>query len=126
MAYERPVAPVLIVEDDEGVRGAFAALLASEGYRVMEAADGLEALELLRAAETLPCLILLDLMMPRMSGWDFCAVQKRDERLLSIPVVVVSADPLASRAMRMGAAAVLPKPADPEELLKLVEQHRAA
>ncbi len=52
MAYERPVAPVLIVEDDEGVRGAFAALLASEGYRVMEAADGLEALELLRAAET--------------------------------------------------------------------------
>jgi len=106
MASERPVAPVLVVEDDEGVRGAFAALLASEGYRVMEAADGLEALELLRAAETLPCLILLDLMMPRMSGWDFCAVQKRDERLLSIPVVVQ-------------------KPADPEQLLELVKRHRA-
>ena len=125
MASERPVAPVLVVEDDEGVRGAFVALLASEGYRVMEAADGLEALELLRAAETLPCLILLDLMMPRMSGWDFCAVQKRDERLLSIPVVVVSADPLAARAMRMGAAAVLQKPADPEQLLELVKRHRA-
>jgi CheY-like chemotaxis protein len=119
------MAPVLIVEDDEGVRGAFAALLASEGYRVMEAADGLEALELLRSADTLPCLILLDLMMPRMSGWDFCAVQKRDERLLSIPVVVVSADPLAARATRMGAAAVLQKPADPEQLLELVERHRA-
>src|SRR5947208_1045860 len=109
----------------DGQAGAFAALLASEGYRVMEAADGVEALELLRAAETLPCLILLDLMMPRMSGWDFCAVQKRDERLLSIPVVVVSADPLAARATRMGAAAVLQKPADPEQLLELVKRHRA-
>ena len=125
MASERPVAPVLIVEDDEGVRSAFAALLASEGYRVVEAADGLEALKLLRAAEDLPCLILLDLMMPRMNGWDFRAVQRRDERLDTIPVVVVSADPLAARATRMGAAAVLQKPADPDELLELVDRHRA-
>ena len=122
---ERSTAPVLVVEDDAGVRGAFAALLASEGYRVMEAADGLEALNVLRAAEDLPCLILLDLMMPRMNGWDFCAVQKRDERLGSVPVVVVSADPLAARATRMGAAAVLQKPADPDQLLELVDRHRA-
>src|SRR2546428_6585449 len=101
MAYERPVAPVLIVEDDAGVRGAFAALLASEGYRVLEAADGLEALRLLRAAEDLPCLILLDLMMPRMNGWDFRAVQRRDERLDSNPVGVVSAARLVPPATRV-------------------------
>ena len=62
-------------------------------------------------------------MMPRMSGWDFRMEQSSDHRLAAIPVVVVSADPLASQAERMGAAAVLPKPADPERFLELIGRH---
>jgi CheY-like chemotaxis protein len=122
---ERPVAPVLVVEDNTDVRNAWVSLLASRGYRVAEAEDGVQALKLLRNQELPPCLIVLDMMMPRMSGWDFCAVRSRDERLRSIPLVVVSAHPLAQQATRVGAAAVLPKPADPAQLLALVEQHHA-
>lgn len=123
MTSEHPLAPVLVVDDNSEVRQAFAALLEEEGYSVAEATDGLAALRLLRAGEVQPCLILLDLMMPRMNGWDFRAEQTRDERLAAIPVLVVSADPLASQASHMGAAAVLPKPADPGRLLELVERH---
>jgi len=70
-----------------------------------------------------PCLIVLDLMLPRMSGWDFRMEQSSDHRFAAIPVVVVSADPLASQAERMGAAAVLSKPADPERFLELIGRH---
>ena len=88
-----------------------------------EAVDGVSALRLLRTAAVQPCLIVLDLMMPRMSGWDFRMEQSSDLRLAGIPVVVVSADPLASQAERMGAAAVLSKPADPEQFLELIGRH---
>src|SRR6059036_452018 len=101
MIPEPPVAPVLVVEDNAEVRRALVALLEGEGHRVAEAVDGVSALRLLRAGEVRPCLIVLDLMMPRMSGWDFRAEQSSDRRLASIPVVVVSADPLAPQAARM-------------------------
>ena len=123
MASERPPHPVLVVDDNDDVRQALAALLEGDGYRVAEASDGLSALKLLRGGEMRPCLIVLDLMMPRMNGWDFRAEQSRDAVLAPIPVVIVSADPLASHAARLGAAAVLPKPADPDEFLALVERH---
>ena len=123
MVPEPPAAPVLVVEDNAEVRHALVALLEGEGYRVAEAADGVSALRLLRAGEVQPCLIVLDLMMPRMSGWDFRMEQSSDLRLAGIPVVVVSADPLASQAERMGAAAVLSKPADPEQFLELIGRH---
>jgi len=123
MTPERPAAPILIVEDNAEVREGLVALLESEGYRVAEAADGVTALRLLRRGEVQPCLIVLDLRMPRMDGWDFRAEQSSDRRLASIPVVVVSADPLASQAARLGAAAVVPKPADPDRFLELVGRH---
>src|SRR6266487_913073 len=105
MEPERPSDPVLVIEDNSEVRQALVALLEAEGYHVAEAVDGVSALRLLRAGEVRPCLIVLDLMMPRMSGWDFRMEQSRDRRFAAIPVVVVSADPLASQAERMGAAA---------------------
>jgi len=123
MIPERPAAPVLVVEDNAEVRQALVALLEAEGYHVAEAVDGVSALRLLRTGAVHPCLIVLDLMMPRMSGWDFRMEQSSDLRLAGIPVVVVSADPLASQAERMGAAAVLSKPADPEQFLELIGRH---
>ena len=123
MIPERPAAPVLVVEDNAEVRQALVALLEAEGYHVAEAVDGVSALRLLRTAAVQPCLIVLDLMMPRMSGWDFRMEQSSDLRLAGIPVVVVSADPLASQAERMGAAAVLSKPPDPERFLELIGRH---
>ncbi len=124
MLSERPLAPVLVVDDNIEVRQAFASLLEGEGYRVAEADDGVAALRLLREGQIHPCLILLDLMMPRMTGWDFRAEQSRDARLAHIPVLVVSADPLASQATHLGAA-VLTKPTDPNRLLELVARHCA-
>ena len=125
MEPERPAAPVLVIEDNTEVRQSLVALLEAEGYHVVEAVDGVSALRVLRTAEVPPCLIVLDLMMPRMSGWDFRMEQSNDRRFAAIPVVVVSADPLASQAERMGAAAVLPKPADPERLLELIGRYCA-
>src|SRR2546425_13115944 len=109
MEPERPAAPVLVIEDNTEVRQALVALLEAEGYGVVEAVDGVSALKLLRAGEGRPGLIVLDLMMPRMSGWGFRTEQSHDRQLAALPVVGVSAGPLASPAERMGAAAVPPK-----------------
>jgi CheY-like chemotaxis protein len=107
----RPAAPILIVDDNDEVRAAIAALLESHGYHVLFARDGREALRVLCGADVTPCLILLDLMMPLLDGWDFHAEQKRNPRLSAIPVLVVSAHPLAALATNAGAAAD-PPPSD--------------
>jgi CheY-like chemotaxis protein len=93
-------------------------ILELEGYRVSTVSNGKEALDLLRVIEP-PCLILLDLMMPVMNGWEFLKAQKGDSALATIPVVVVSAahgmlprPPEADAAMK--------KPVDLEVLLKVV------
>jgi CheY-like chemotaxis protein len=114
---------ILVVEDDEDVRGALAAFLEGEGYRVVEAADGQQALERLRTPGSF-CLILLDLFMPVMNGWAFRAEQLRDPELASIPVVVFSADAgTPQKAEQLGAAGHVVKPIDFERLLALVGQH---
>lgn len=96
---------VLIVEDERDIREALAEALAYEGYDVTVAANGREALRTLGDGP-LPDVILLDLVMPEMSGWEFRQVQARDPALAGIPVVVVSAsDPGAARPDRH-----LPKP----------------
>ena len=73
MACAQPTAPILVVEDNADVRDAWEALLEGEGYRVVSAASGREALRWLRSSEVMPALILLDLIMPGMNGWDFRA-----------------------------------------------------
>ncbi len=83
-------ASVLVVDDDEAIREAVADVLRDEGYRVTSARNGEQALSELRGAEP-PDLMLLDLMMPVLSGWEVLEEMAGDERLARIPVVVVSA-----------------------------------
>lgn len=81
---------VLVVDDDADIRSTLEEVLTDEGYAVVAAANGLDALAILRAGER-PCVILLDLMMPVMDGYRFREAQVRDERLATIPVVVMTA-----------------------------------
>ncbi|HEU4405059.1 MAG TPA: response regulator [Polyangiaceae bacterium] len=82
---------ILIVEDDDDIRELIAEVLRREGYDVLEAEHGARALEILAEQRTPPCLILLDLMMPIMSGPELIKVLRETDRLASLPVVVVSA-----------------------------------
>jgi len=84
---------VLIVEDDDGLRTTLVSALAPEGYEVEEARSGEEALQRVRSEERRPDLIVLDLNMSVVSGWDFLAVRQRDPVLLLTPVIVMSAEP---------------------------------
>jgi CheY-like chemotaxis protein len=117
-----PAGPVLVVDDNDEVRAGLGALLESAGFQVALAADGREALRLLRA-DVCPCLVLLDLMMPLLDGWDVLAELRRDASLAVIPVVVLSAHPLARLAENAGAVAVLAKPMEPDALLAVVDRH---
>jgi len=112
---------VLIVEDDADVRGALAAFLEGEGYDVLEAADGREALERLHAASV--CLVLLDLWMPRMNGWEFRAEQLKVPALAAVPVVVMTADhAAAARAVDLGAQGCVTKPIEFPTLMGYVDR----
>jgi len=118
----RPVerAPVLIVEDDPDLRLALSRLLGDEGYEVVTAAEGQEALDRLRAPRR-PCLVLLDLMMPNIDGFEFRVRQLEDPELAAIPVIVLSGGGnLEEKAAPLGAAASLTKPLDFDELLECV------
>ncbi|WP_437907639.1 response regulator [Sorangium sp. So ce327] len=113
---------ILVVEDDLDIRSILTQLLVFEGYDVEEAADGAEALALLRR-DAPPALILLDLMMPVMDGWQLRAELQRDPSLASIPVVIVSADVrVEQEASRLRVAGLLKKPLQIEPLLELVHR----
>src|SRR5262245_24952755 len=104
---------VLVVDDQESTREAFALLLREVGYRVAMAGNGQEALDQLRVER--PALILLDLVMPVMDGWQFRDAQRADPTLAEIPVVVCSSTwEVHNRATGLGAAAYLPKPVEGE------------
>lgn len=118
-----PVAgrPVLLVEDDPDLRETLRAILEDSGVAVACAANGREALAYLREEEP-PRLVLLDLMMPVMNGWEFRAEQMKDAKLSGIPVAVLSADSrTASKAESLGVDRYLKKPIQLEELLSLVQ-----
>jgi DNA-binding response OmpR family regulator len=123
-----PVGNVLIVEDDRDTREMLETLLSTEGFKAIGAEDGLEALHLLRSvrhrAPHVPCLILLDLSMPRLGGNEFRRAQLKDSRVAGVPVIVMSgAVDLESRARAMGAVASLPKPVDFTRLLEAVRRY---
>ncbi len=113
---------VLVVEDDPDIQESLKFILEEEGCHVDTAANGAEALSRLDHGKRLPKLILLDLMMPVMSGWEFLEHVREDERLRNIPIVVVTAagEP---RDAPEGAMRVLRKPLDLEALLGLVRQY---
>ena len=118
----------MIIEDDEDLRLDLAELLRMEGYTVETAGNGREALDhlvgQLRKTGTLPCVILLDLMMPVMNGWDFRAEQLRVPKLASVPVLVLSgAADVAEQATGLHAAGYLTKPVEIDDLCQSVEKH---
>jgi CheY-like chemotaxis protein len=114
---------VLVVDDDPDIRSAIADILELRGYEVTAAANGLEALEHLRNGLR-PCVILLDLMMPILNGWEFCAEQRRDEALAALPVVVISGDGNTNRkAAELGVAGFLRKPLELTAIVEVVELH---
>jgi len=115
--------PVLVVEDDADVRDAVAASLRDEGYVVAEAENGRLALEWLQSNGD-PCLVLLDLWMPVMTGMELREVMAQDPRLAAVPLVVVSAAGDArALAQQMGAIGFLRKPLDLHDLLATVERY---
>lgn len=116
LAAHKRLAPILIIEDDREVREALVDALEDEGYAVVSAIDGVDALELLKSG-FVPRLMLLDLTLPRMGGEEFNRAVAANPSWSSIPVVVFSADPeVKSRAAAMGAAAALSKPVKLDEL----------
>lgn len=114
---------VLVIEDDVELREALAELLEQEGYRVAQASEGREALAHLRAGHR-PRLILLDLIMPGMDGWQFCAEQARDPELAEIPVAILSATGQPPHVpYRRRAAGFFRKPANISALLASVRAY---
>jgi CheY-like chemotaxis protein len=110
---------VLVVEDDHDVRVAVRLILEDEGYQVESATDGRRALERLECSER-PDLILLDLMMPGMDGWEFATRLRAHPRLRSIPIVIISAfDELPPP----GVVAFLRKPLKSDAVLQLAERY---
>ena len=110
-----PCLAVLIVEDEDDIREVVASALEQEGFQVYQAETGARALELLKEMPH-PSLILADLMMPVMSGWDLIKALSQDDRLATLPVVVISAvDHAAPQGFRR-----IKKPFDIEELIRIV------
>jgi CheY-like chemotaxis protein len=119
---------VLVVDDDPGTCQVLSALLSTEGYHVVAAGDGLEALHLLRTVRhrelEAPCLVLLDLNMPRLGGSEFRRAQLGDPTVSSVPVAILSgATNAAERGSALGAVATVTKPIDFETLLDVVRRY---
>jgi CheY-like chemotaxis protein len=118
---DRVGALVLVVDDDTDLRKMTADVLACNGYGVIQAQHGREGIA--RLVQDTPDLVVLDLNMPVMDGWEFCAEQQRllDGRLASIPVVLVTgAEGAGAHGLTLKAVGVVEKPFDPERLLATI------
>jgi CheY-like chemotaxis protein len=112
---------VLIVEDEEDTRNFLSEILQIDGFNVATAANGIEALEYLQNSE-LPCLIIMDLRMPIMSGPEFRAAMLENAKFAKIPVIVVTAfEPTA--AAQLSALRVFRKPVNIQHLLAVVHEN---
>jgi two-component system response regulator (stage 0 sporulation protein F) len=111
---------ILVVDDDPAIRRLIVAALKRDGYEFLEAGNGREALDLMR--ERHPAAVVLDLMMPLVSGWDVLQERMKEPALRIIPVIIVSAnrDPDIANAVDKGICAFLPKPFDIGALSALV------
>jgi CheY-like chemotaxis protein len=109
-----------VVDDDPDILEALSEILESEGFAIQQARNGQEALEILEKVS--PSLILLDLMMPVMDGWEFAEKMRRRVDWSQIPVIVLSADRnIGGRARELGALGYLAKPFELSALLSLVQ-----
>lgn len=121
---QAPGSYVLVVEDDADLRESLGAVLAAAGHLFDTASDGLVGLERLRRDGPAPCVVLLDLMMPRMSGFELRDAMKSDPALAGIPVVVITgAGALVDRRASELDAEILRKPIDLTDLLKAVARY---
>jgi two-component system response regulator MprA len=109
-----------VAEDDDDVRQSIALILENDGFAIVIAANGLEALDRLKSNR--PDFVLLDLNMPVMNGFEFLRAKSDDRRVSSIPVIAITAD--AQLVAPAGAVALLRKPFDLDEFLKLVRAER--
>ena len=112
---------ILIVEDERDIRESLQSMLELEGYDVLTASNGKEALDLLRSTELKPRLVFLDMMMPVMDGASFLNILVNDTILAPIPVYIHSAN--TNLTDLKGARGILRKPASIEAIMKLVESY---
>ncbi len=118
---------ILLVEDYADAREMYRAYLSFAGFRVETAANGVEAIE--KARTVIPNLILMDLSLPVLDGWQATERLKADERTSHIPVIALTAHTLAAdadRARRAGCEGFIQKPCLPEEILVEVSRHLPA
>jgi two-component system chemotaxis response regulator CheY len=116
-------ARVLVVDDDKGIREFVRTVLSDEGYDVAEATDGQQALD--RVAQRRPDVILLDMRMPVMDGWEFARTYREQPGPHAPIVIVTAALDVAKDAKEIGADGFLAKPFQLDDLLQLVQQHSA-
>lgn len=114
---------IIIVDDEVGVREAVSKVLSRAGYTVLEAADGTAAVSLVLRER--PALVILDVMMEPMSGWETCRILRQMKELTHIPVLMLTGKHEVKdkiTAMQVGATDFLPKPFRNEDLKSRVEQ----
>jgi CheY-like chemotaxis protein len=118
---------ILVVDDDEGIRSLLRQELTEAGYNVEEAADGKAAIVKIR--ERRPDLVILDVMMPEMNGFDVAAILKNDPQTMEIPIIILSVVQDKSRGFRIGVDRYLTKPIDTQllfsEIGNLLEQGKS-
>jgi CheY-like chemotaxis protein len=110
-----------VVDDDSDIRESLREVLQDEGYDVRCVGNGQEALDHLKAASPRPCVILLDLMMPVMDGWQFRKEQKLDPDIADIPLVVITAS--GKQPVVVDAAELVMKPLDLNRLFEAIERY---
>jgi two-component system response regulator MprA len=114
---------VLVVDDDRNVCDLISSMLKGQGYETAVACNGKEALSYLKTSSRRPGLILLDLMMPEMTGWEFRKLQQEDPSIAGIPVAIITGlDDVAGKASGIGVVDVLYKPSRVETLSALVSR----
>lgn len=116
-------ARILVVEDDDAIRESLVELMTEEGFEVNSACNGSLGIAFLKQAQELPDLILLDLMMPVMDGFEFCSVKRGEPAWAHIPTMVMSADGhIVEKKSQTGAAAYIKKPLDIDDLIMNVNK----
>jgi CheY-like chemotaxis protein len=114
---------ILLIEDDSDIRRNMKRLLELEGYTVQVAENGHIGLKSLQAMTELPALIILDLTMPVMDGFEFRVQQKLDSRIADVPVAIMTADgKIDEKRVRTAANVAIKKPADIDTIIAIVRQ----
>jgi two-component system cell cycle response regulator DivK len=114
---------LLLVEDNEDNRIIYSTVLRHLGYRVIEAQDGLQAVDLARSAQ--PDLILMDISIPRLDGWEATRILRRDPATRAIPIIALTAHALSDdreRAAEVGFTSYLAKPIEPRAVVAEVRR----